>query len=142
MDNKSINAIAESKQDLDLLVKFVFGNYKKATYYISEKLIIDDSEYDIKKDDKDGIFTLILLDKKPEYDKNIEAQKLPFPLNKDNATDFIYEWIHNIEFPDEPDIDGDCKPGFRIFTNCWGHVPGYSSNGIVLIRPEWAMYGK
>jgi len=58
------------------------------------------------------------------------------------ASDFAWHWLQEVaEYGPEPDHEGDNHKGFYLFTGFWGHVLG-NSNGIIGIRPCWAMYGK
>lgn len=72
---------------------------------------------------------------------------LPYPLNRENAFDFVSNWLAHASLSAEPDIDGDAIKGFRVSTGPgWNHVQG--SNGdplhyaFVRVEPFWALYGK
>lgn len=55
----------------------------------------------------------------------------------------LHQWLMTTaKYPHQPDIDGDCHKGFRLFNNNWGSVEGFRNCGIFAIAPEWTLYGK
>lgn len=72
-----------------------------------------------------------------EPDQNMGVVPFPVPVKAETAAPMILEWLWNTAtWPKEPDIDGDCKKGFRITTANAPHV------AICLIHPEWALQHK
>ncbi len=91
---------------------------------------------DTRQNDK-GHLTLVLL-----WHKDKDAAPLPFPMKIEDAIPFVKSWLANAGDPGEaPDIDGDLRTGWRVFTEAWGHVAGCSCS-IVGVQSCYAMYGK
>lgn len=70
---------------------------------------------------------------------------VPFPFYADNqfVSVFVSAWLKTTKITeDEPDIDGDTRVGWRVYTSDWGCAEGYASNSVCAIQPFWAMYGK
>lgn len=88
------------------------------------------------EDDPKGCDTLILL-----WSAERDATSLPFPLNQEQAADFIRNWLGTLDYGTQPDHDGSNGKGWRLFTEAWGHVAGHHY-AIVGVQPAWAMYGK
>ena len=57
------------------------------------------------------------------------------------ASEFVWEWLQNADYPDEPDHDGSNSRGFRIYNEAWGHVDS-DSYAFIAIEPAWAWHGK
>lgn len=91
-----------------------------------------------------GLPTLILLWYVDDSRRN-SVQAFPQPLGFEQALDFTLGWLAELKpeaWPDSPWSDDVMhKPGWRAFTDYWGHVAGYHG-GIVGIQPAWALYGK
>lgn len=66
---------------------------------------------------------------------------LPYPMETTAAIEFAWNWLAQASYGQKPDIDGDCKKGWRIFNEAWGHV-GRDCYAFVAVRPTWALYGK
>lgn len=74
--------------------------------------------------------------------KEFGAQQLPFPLKINAAITFLWDYLQQSEYPNQPDHDGSNGRGFLITTgDYWGHIEGLSYS-IVMVAPEWQMYGK
>ena len=73
---------------------------------------------------------------------NENSKELPYEMNMDQAACFVWGWMQNTNcYEKAPDIDGDCKKGWRIFNEKWGHISG-EWQAFLAIRPEWSLYGK
>lgn len=70
-----------------------------------------------------------------------ESHRLPFKMDFKAASDFAWNWLQQTDYGEEPDHDGSNGRGWTIFNGDWGHV-FHAWQGIIAIRPEWAMYGK
>lgn len=166
MDNRSIDITSEGRDHIRhaLSIAWLGPNYKATHFAIrrvgrvikyyanpaSEKLpanAIGTELFRIHHFDQDtsvgsdqpGVKTLILLSM-PEHD----SQELPFPLSLEQATAFVGDWLESLddkEFEPQPDHDGSNYRGWRMFTDCWGHVAEFHC-GIVGVQPVWSMYGK
>lgn len=166
MDNCRIDVTSEGKDALRLALQLVW-KHKQATHYADvrvsrcQKVIAKPlaegkappalNQYpqditpwvshicdDLKRDES-GVRTLILFWTAPASIK--QSSQLPFPLEMEAAPAFVSGWLNSAEFGDEPDIDGSCGKGWRVFNEAWGHVLGdYAA--FVAIQPAWAMYGK
>lgn len=89
-----------------------------------------------KQDDK-GHLTLMLL-----WSDSNGALPLPYPMIITDAIPFVKGWLANAGDPgSRPDIDGDMKRGWHVFTEAWGHVAG-CSYAVAGVQACWAMYGK
>ncbi len=84
-----------------------------------------------------GTETLILL----WHEENGSSLPLPYPLNMEQAIQFVEGWLGRAAYGREPDHDGDNGKGWRAFNNGWGHV-AWHHYGIVGIQPVWMMYPK
>lgn len=64
---------------------------------------------------------------------------LPVPMSGSELTTIVLKWLKDeAEYPEEPDIDGHCRRGFRITTEFDGYAPYY----IFKVLPEWIIYHK
>lgn len=127
MDNRSIDVIAEGDEGIEYAVKLI-------THQKHYKLIATHYKITILN----NITTLILY---RFNDDNAQTLSLPFELDTENMITFIRQWLNKVEYPGQPDHDGDNAKGWRIFTDAWGHVD-HSYCAIIGIQPKWAMYGK
>lgn len=85
----------------------------------------------------DGVPTLILY-----WTKEKDSVSLGYPMKVKNAIEFVKGWLESeIATLPRPDIDGSCRPGWRVFVEDWGHVL-HSSYAIIAVQPSYAMYGK
>lgn len=70
----------------------------------------------------------------------------PMPLSEQLMFMFVREWLATAPIGPKPDIDGDCKRGFRVYTrsSCRDDKGEYVDyiDGYVAIKPIWATYGK
>lgn len=64
-----------------------------------------------------------------------DATKFLYPMGIDDVTVFVDGWLKQVEYPAEPDIDGDCHRGWRVYN-------GEQIGALVAIAPHWALYGK
>lgn len=70
--------------------------------------------------------------------------KFPFAMKQDQAAAFASAWLFEAqytEYEEEPDIDGSCGKGWRLYNESWGHVDGEWQASLA-IMPAWAMHGK
>lgn len=70
-----------------------------------------------------------------------EVRQLPYPMKADAVRDFVWHWLQETDYGQEPDHDGSNGRGWRIYNEAWGHV-AEDSAAFVAIQPVWAMYGK
>lgn len=147
MDNRTIDVTSESKEDLAAAIGIAWNNAAggKATHYVIKKLSKKVMYYGeptthhhsvLLNDKENGVNTMILL-----WYEHPDATPLPFPLDLDGTINFVRGWLSITPHSTNPDIDGSLKDGWRIFTEEWGHVCGYSST-IFAVQKQWAMYGK
>ncbi len=73
--------------------------------------------------------------------KSACAVMFPFQMPMSQACDFISNWLEQADYGEYPDIDGDVKPGWRIYTDRWGQVES-NHRTLFAVEPVWAMYGK
>lgn len=123
---------------------------KKRSYFINAPLgltpnvIVDGKDYvvhhysEIVEDAEKGHLTLVL----GTYENVPDMTPLPYPLDEKGIISFVKGWLREKGDPGEiPDIDGDVYPGWRIFTDYWGHVHK-CSGAIFGIQAIWSLYGK
>lgn len=71
------------------------------------------------------------------------SQRLPFELKSTKViAEFIKGWLETVQYPEKPDIDGDCTKGFFITT---GNIWGFSFNSrysLFSVAPDWQWHGK
>lgn len=73
------------------------------------------------------------------YDECKNRIELPYKLNKDNAVDFVWNWLQDIEDNDRedyPDVDGSVE------ANAFKIIGGGYSSLICVIIPTWSIYSK
>lgn len=79
---------------------------------------------------------------------NKDVIKFPAPLNSDQIADIVFEWLKTEEallVPNEgwdadADHDGNNELGWRVYTENWGKIAGYSN--ALAIKPAYLWYGK
>lgn len=69
------------------------------------------------------------------------ATKLPFAMNHEETITFVKGWMRTVPYPEEPDIDGSVKRGWRVYNEEWGHVNN-EYEAYIAIEPTWALFGK
>lgn len=67
--------------------------------------------------------------------------KFPSNMTMEGIGPVIEAWLGEVEYGPEPDIDGSCEKGFRIYNEAWGKVGGMWE-AFAAIEPVWLMYGK
>lgn len=146
MDNRSVNVVSEGDESLRLALTLIWPNAAggKASHYKLVKLQESTKYYGTPTtshstemaNNDNGKETLILL-----WHEERGSLPLPYPLNLDEAVNFVAGWLKRADYGRQPDHDGDNGRGFRVFSDFWGHVAGHHY-GIAGVQPEWAMYGK
>lgn len=67
---------------------------------------------------------------------------LPYKMDVEAAMKFVEGWLATVEYPEQPDHDGDNEKGFILSTgDFWGHVEGHWQS-ILAVQPCWALLGK
>lgn len=65
---------------------------------------------------------------------------LPFEMNVDGMTEFVWQWLRNIPYPKEPiNTKGTNEKGWYVYCDEGGGVNGFSRGAFVAIQPEWIM---
>lgn len=67
--------------------------------------------------------------------------ELPYAMEIDAVIPFVWNWLKNASYSEEPDMDGSVNKGYDIFNEQWGHV-NKQYEAIMAIRPTWIEYGK
>lgn len=150
MDNQSISYTSRGEKALSLGIKAIVNSQpngiwdKKATHYHVVKMTSHCGHYGLNvnytdtTEDKDKVPTLII----SWYEAKVAGEsQLLYPHDSDQMVSLINGWLNTVAYPPEPNIDGDCKKGFHMFTDFWGHGAGIHG-AIVAIQPTWAMFGK
>lgn len=73
--------------------------------------------------------------------KSDKFHPLLVPISTNKLGDTIQKWLAEQDYGNEPDIDGNSRRGFRIYTDSWGMVDGEWQTSFA-VEPEWIMYGK
>ncbi len=74
-------------------------------------------------------------------DNEVDVQALPYPMDLEAISIFVWNWLKQVEYPDQPGHDGSNKKGWRVYNEAWSHVAD-CPYALVAIKPIWAMYGK
>lgn len=66
----------------------------------------------------------------------------PLPrLDRESTLPFINAWLKSVDRPRYPDIDGDCEPGWRVFSEY--AEPGWGDPySLLAVQFHWCIYGK
>lgn len=65
----------------------------------------------------------------------------PCPIGLKEVQPIIEQWLEQAEYGEEPDTDGHCTKGHRVFCENWGHVDG-QWEALFAVEPVWMMHGK
>jgi hypothetical protein len=98
---------------------FEFSQYKAKGYKIKENCFI---LYWTESDDEDYI-------------------SFPYEMEMDQASSFIYNWLKQSDYPQEPDHDGNNSKGWRVFNESWGNVGG-DWKTFLAVMPVWIIHPK
>jgi hypothetical protein len=168
-DNFSVRVVSADKEHLDAAIRIAFSAHRRATHYVGPLPSRDchecggsgkqykrlfgvansiDSQVVVRCSECDGegklppTEAMILL--WADGDRRVEVQPipLPFPMDCGAAINFLSAWLDTCTYPPEPDQDGSNGKGFIATTgNFWGHCEGLRYS-IVMVVPDWQMYGK
>lgn len=146
MDNRTVDIVSVGDESLELALKLIWCsapggkashfkivNLKEKTRYCNQPTT---HHYTELFSDPEGVPTLILM-----WHADKDAEALPYPIDFAGSLQFVKGWLNQANYGKQPDHDGDNDKGWRVFTESWGHVAGYSYS-FVAIQPVWAMYGK
>lgn len=146
MDNRTIDVVSEGDGELAMALALIWANAPggKASHYKEANLVETvryfgeptSGHHSSLKEDPAGTPTLIFL-----WSNERDALPLPDRLDQEGAYTFARAWLRKANYGQEPGHDGCNGKGWRVFTESWGHVAGYSY-AIAGIQPAWAMYGK
>jgi len=77
------------------------------------------------------------------YWSNSSKDCIPFPykMSCEAVSEFVYGWLQEVEYKEEPDQDGDNHKGWKVYNESWSRV-GDDPYTIVAIEPRWMIYGK
>jgi len=120
-DNPELRVLRRGRERFDQVMAIAWDNAPggKATHY--------------RIDPKAG---LILL-----WGKERDSQALPYEMNCAAATEFAWGWLQVVDYPPQPDHDGDNGKAWLVYVEDWGHVADLRY-AIVGVAPAWEMYGK
>lgn len=146
MDNRRLDITAEGNDALASALALAWPGAAcgKATHFKVVNLVEKTTYYGeptsrhhtANYEDEQGTPTMILL-----WSGERDASPLPYPMGLEEAASMVNGWLESVPRGQEPDIDGSCGYGWRVFTEAWGHVFGHHY-AIVAVQPEWALYGK
>ena len=72
------------------------------------------------------------------------AKMIPFPssLSMSQCADLAHTWLEEeVDYPSEPDHDGDNEKGWLLYCEGWGQINAYDAS-FIAVKPMWCMYGK
>jgi len=143
-DNFRVTVRAQGKDHFLNAFKMAFGSApgSKAKHY----LITTPAALGMRRDDGEDRGDLELdvpcfsiLWHEEEHYKSIP---LPYEMPWEVAAEMVWNWLAQVEYPEQPDHDGSNGKGFLLSTgDFWGHVGGVSYH-ILTVQPEWMWYGK
>lgn len=56
--------------------------------------------------------------------------------------DDVNTWLSIEDYGPQPDLDGSCSKGFRVYNEHYGRIDGFSNYSFLAIKPEWAEHHK
>ena len=125
MDDWRFDITNEGVERLGLAMTIAFSTRSKATHYCDHP--------------KHGLVLLWYEDKSVD---GHPVQKLPFPLSSpEMATQFAWSWLQSATYGEKPDTDGSCGKGWRVHSGWWKESY-WSPSAIIVVQPEWSVYGK
>lgn len=82
------------------------------------------------------------------YGSSDKLTKFPVPITAAQAAEIAFQWLETGEAKHVPmkgwdanaDHDGDNEPGWRVYTEDWGHVDG--DWNCIAVKPAYMWYGK
>lgn len=144
MDNFHIDLTARGKEALTLALKIVLMDHTPTHWCRHPKagLVLfwhHRPEFPIKYTEW-GPTT-----EKGASSRDVTIDVHPFPCRIKRAEDlamFVEGWLSEQVYPPEPDLDGSCSKGFRIYNERYGRVGGCGDYSFIAIQPEWAEHHK
>lgn len=121
MNNRKLTVLGEGLEDFKLAMRLAMSDHEKIVGYA----LLNDNK------------TLAIYWMHSQNDKFV---RLPYEMDVDEATVFIWGWLQKTgpdTYPPKPDQDGNNKKGFLV-TDLSCH-PDWTA--IVAIRPIWAEHG-
>ncbi len=82
------------------------------------------------------------------YDKEwSDVSPFPCRFNSKQIADFVWPWLSNADYGEEPDTDGSTRKGFHFEARTWWPESKFGSDhhrdyAFVVITPIWFVYGK
>lgn len=74
-------------------------------------------------------------------DKVPVGTRLAYPHTLDDLSRLVHGWLTHASYGPEPDIDGHCVKGYRLFTDEFGDVEG-DAFALIATQPMWAIVHK
>jgi len=121
MDNFSFSIQSDSIEDFELAMKLVFTRHEYVIAYKIDKDLGMILYGHSTKVPKNATYTLYLMDIK-------------------DTISFTWGWLKKVDYGREPDLDGDCKKGFRVSFEPWSNA--LDEKYMMIIKPVWALYHK
>lgn len=125
MDNFSVDVTARGPEVLKHTLELVLANHSIAVAFTEPVL--------------DNQKTLVLHWYIPEGQK-AKYSAFPYNFKIEQLLPFIMGWLENQDYGEEPDLDGHCTRGWRLF-NTQGITHGFGG-GSFAIQPVWAEHHK
>ena len=145
MDNFNMQLTAETQESLRNAINIAFAHNTPGktvkSYYVTQ---LQEKSYEFVKLPDAMLCAPVLVLRWTDagaYKDDNRPQVLPFNMDAEATTMFVWKWLGQCEYPSEPDHDGDNKKGWFIYADYWGNVAN-DHYTICAIAPVWAMYGK
>lgn len=133
-DNFQVSVAGDSYEQFSMAIDLIWNEqpYRKAYhYYINDEHVPSHSR-----------IVLIWTEDVSIPHSRYKIQSLPYPLDKVAGKAFLWNWLQQARYPEQPDHDGDNEKGFYISNgDFWGHVDGRWDT-ILEVLTDWQMYGK
>ena len=140
-DNLHIDVIGEDEDDLADALRIALRRYNgrvAGCYSIDHETGETVNEFMSNTPTRPTlVFSWCLEEKIPAAGKLVSCLTMHQPA----VTALIEDWLAGLPWNAEPDIDGECSKGWRIFTEGWGHVGG-DHYAAFAVQPVWMMHGK
>lgn len=78
------------------------------------------------------------------FDRKNDVNWLPYEMNVEEITNFIWGWLERVDYGEVPDTDGSTGKGFHFRSKDFGDLmEGCDEYAVgVIVSPEWFVYGK
>ncbi len=127
MDNFEVRVTARTQAVLEHTIKLALCGHSKICSYTETEV--------------HGVKSLLL-----HWYYRKDQTKFPYEFEVEQIVPFIMGWLKNQDYGPEPDLDGSCSKGWKLFTE-HPYIQGKPTNPawhnvVFAIQPEWAEHHK